>query len=232
MNARRLAGMAEIAVAAVLWAALVTGSAVIALTVPVYTSAMTQALGVPATAGLSATDVVRLSAQVRALVADDEYEPLPAVWAGRPAFDEAAVSHLLDVRRVIALGRFATGIAALLLATYVAFCVGKRRVQVLGAGMRAGAAVCGLLVALGVIAATADFSAFFAAFHGLFFASGTWTFPSDSLLIRLFPERFWIASGAAWAVLLSLGAAVLLACPVVLRRAEARLNASRTANNV
>lgn len=232
MNATRVAGFVEVAIAAALWAALVTGSAVIALTVPAYTSTMSQALGIPQTAGLPTADVVRLSGQVRALVADREYDPLPAVWKGAPAFDSAAVSHLLDVRRVIGAARVATGVAALLLAAYVAFCVGKRRLSTLGAGMRAGAALCGALIVLGVIAASVDFESFFAAFHGLFFAAGTWTFPSDSLLIRLFPERFWVASGACWAALLALGAVVLLVMPVVLRGAEARLNASRTANNV
>ena len=49
----------------------------------------------------------------------------------------------------------------------------------------------------------------FTTFHGVFFAAGTWTFPSDSLLIRLFPESFWIAAAAAWAALVVLGALVL-----------------------
>jgi integral membrane protein (TIGR01906 family) len=232
VNARRAAGVAEIAIAAVLWAALVTGSAVIALTVPAYTSAMSQALGIAQTAGLPQADVLHLSGQVRALVADREYDPLPSVWKGASAFDAAAISHLLDVRRVIGAARVATGVAALMLAAYVAFCVGQRRFRRLGTGMRAGAALCGALIVLGVIAASVDFESFFAAFHGLFFSAGTWTFPYDSLLIRLFPERFWMASGACWAALLALGAGVLLAVPVALRGAEARLNASRTANNV
>ena len=35
------------------------------------------------------------------------------------------------------------------------------------------------------------FEAAFAAFHGLFFAAGTWQFPPGSHLITLFPEPFW-----------------------------------------
>jgi len=228
----RLSAFAEVGVAALVWAALVTGSAVLALTVPVYTSAMTQALGVPQSSGLPAADVVRLSGQVRALVADSEYDPLPATWAGQPAFDASAVSHLLDVRGVIGFARLATGIAALLLATYVGFCVGTGRLTRLATGMRAGAAASAGVVVLGVAAALTDFSRFFAAFHGVFFASGTWTFPYDSLLIRLFPEPFWIASGVAWAALIALGAGLLLVSARLVLGTQARLNASRTANNV
>jgi integral membrane protein (TIGR01906 family) len=232
VSGSRVGALGEVAVAAVLWALLVTGSAVTALTIPVYTSALVQALDVPRTAGLPTGDVVRLSGLVRALVADSEFEPLPSTWAGAPAFDAPAVSHLMDVRGVIGFARLATGVASLLLATYVGFCVGLRRLVRLTVGMKAGAAVTVALVVLALVAALADFSWFFSAFHGLFFASGTWTFPADSLLIRLFPERFWMASGAAWAALMAAGAGVLLVSAKLVLGAEARLNASRMADNV
>ena len=232
MNLSRVGRFAEVAAVALLWTAVVAGSAVMALTVPAYTSTMTQALGVPASAGLSRSDAVKLADQVRALVADSTYDPLPATWRGAPAFDDAAVSHLLDVRGVISTARIATGLASLLLAGYVAFCVGKRRLRVLASGMKGGAALSVAVVALALIVAVSDFSWFFTAFHGLFFASGTWTFPADSLLIRLFPEPFWMASGAAWAALIGLGAAVLLVAARLVRGVSERVYASRTASNV
>jgi hypothetical protein len=52
------------------------------------------------------------------------------------------------------------------------------------------------------------------------------------MLIRLFPEPFWIASGAAWAALLGLGAGLLLLSARLVLGRQARLNASRMANNV
>jgi hypothetical protein len=232
MTPARWSAAAEISVAAVLWAALVAGSAVLALTIPVYTSALSQALAIPQSAGLPVADAITLSGQVRALVADREFDPLPATWAGAPAFDAAAVSHLMDVRRVIGAARLATGVAALLLALYAAFCLSRRRFARLAAGMRAGAALTGVLFVLALIAAVSDFTWLFTAFHGLFFAAGTWTFPADSLLIRLFPERFWMASGGAWAALAGVGAAALVAVAGFVRGAEARLSASRMANNV
>jgi gltX_bact: glutamyl-tRNA synthetase len=41
----------------------------------------------------------------------------------------------------------------------------------------------------------ADFNGFFAAFHSLFFASGTWTFSYDSLLITMYPPEFLDGDG-------------------------------------
>lgn len=228
----RPARFAETGLAAMLWTVLVVGSAVLALTTPVYTSAASQWLGVSQTAGVPAADVLRLSGQVRALVADDEFEPLPSTFNGAPAFDSGAVSHLMDVRAVISAARLATGIVALLLATYTGLCVMRGRVDRLRAGMRVAALLCGIVVVLAAAAALTDFSRFFAGFHGLFFKSGTWTFPADSLLIRLFPERFWAASGAAWGGLVFIGAGALLLASRLTRAAQARLFASRMANNV
>ena len=45
-----------------------------------------------------------------------------------------------------------------------------------------------------------DFNGFFAAFHSLFFAAGTWTFSWDSLLICMYPPNFWIGMGVVWFV--------------------------------
>jgi integral membrane protein (TIGR01906 family) len=227
-----LSRLVEWTLTTVLWSALIVGSCVLTLTVPVYTSAATQGLGVPASSGLSKADVVTLSGQVRALVADTEYDPLPATWKGEPGFDQAAVSHLLDVRRVISGARLATGVAALLLAVYVGWCLSRRRFAVLARGMLVAAIFLTVAIVLAVFFALTSFDELFITFHGLFFAPGTWMFPADSLLIRLFPERFWEASGAAWAGMSLIGAGLLAAAARMLRVRAARLDASRTANNV
>jgi len=222
----------ETALAVLLWVVLCVGSSALALTVPVYTSALVQVLGVPASSGLPAADVVHLSGAVRALVADTAFDALPVTWKGRPAFDAAASSHLHDVRSVISGARLATGSAALLLAAYVAACIAWRRFARLRAGMLAAAWVLAGAVVLAAVAALSDFEALFSFFHSLFFASGTWTFPADSLLIRLFPEPFWIASGACWAALALLSAAVLTLVGRRFVRAREGMGASRTAENV
>lgn len=240
----RVGAFAEAAAIGLLWAALVVGLAVGALTLPVYTSAAVQVLKVPESAGLPLREAAQLSGMVRSLVADPEYDPLPATWRGRPAFDASAVSHLLDVRAVLSGARTATGAAAAVLALWVSLAVARKRWRLLARGMRAGAYVVFGVLGLSMAAALFDFSAFFTAFHGLFFKSGTWLFPFDSLLIRLFPERFWATSGIAWGTLSAVGAGLLLlaarfvpsvtppdsanAAPVALREEEG----SRTADNV
>jgi integral membrane protein (TIGR01906 family) len=222
----------EVVLAALLWVVLSVGSSVLALTVPVYTSAMTQALGVPASSGLSASDVIHLSGEVRAFVADASYDPLPATWRGAPAFDAAAVSHLQDVRSVISVARLASGAAALLLAVYVAFGIARRRFTRLRSGMHAAAWALVAAVGLAAVAGLLDFDTLFSSFHSLFFASGTWTFPADSMLIRLFPEPFWIASGACWAALVLLFAGLLALAGKRFVPALESMGASRMAENV
>jgi integral membrane protein (TIGR01906 family) len=206
---RGVAQLAEAGVAGVTWAALVLGLSVTVLTVPVYTSAAVQLLGVPKSAGLSRADTIRLSGAVRSMVADQEYEELPAQWRGEPAFDAAATGHLRDVRQVIMAARLATGIAAGALAAYLGVCVVRRRWRSLAASMRAGAIGIVAVALLSLVAGLADFDVLFGAFHGIFFAAGTWTFPYDSLLIRLFPERFWVVAGTALALLAIAGATIL-----------------------
>lgn len=232
MIGARALRVAETAIVAVMWAALCIGSAVLALTVPVYTSAMTQALGVPRSSGLSSADVVRLSGSVRALVADAHYDPLPATWKGSPAFDEAAVSHLLDVRAVISAARLVTGAAALLLALYVSTVIATHHIGRLRSGLRAAAVILAGAVVAALLAAFSDFEWLFTRFHGLFFQGGTWTFPADSMLIRLFPEPFWVASGASWAALVLLSAALLAAVAQWLCPPSSSTSASRTAEIV
>ncbi|HEX9093109.1 MAG TPA: DUF1461 domain-containing protein [Coriobacteriia bacterium] len=218
--------------AGVAWAALVVGLSVTVLTVPVFTSAASQALGIPASAGLSVEDTVHLSGLVRAFVADQDPEALPPEWRGSPAFDAGSVSHLVDVRRAIAGGRLGTGIAAGLLAVYLAACVSLRRWDVFASGMRTGAIVVLALFGIALVAGLTDFGSFFAAFHGLFFKAGTWTFPYDSMLIRLFPLRFWVTSGAAWAALAGFGAAVLALAARYVPRAVRQVRGSRNPEDV
>ena len=136
----------------------------------------------------------------------------PRVVDGRPGFDAAAVSHLVDVRRVIAAARLLTWVLALVLAVGLALEVARRRTRpdrrCAARGRRlvrrprgARARSRGLL----------DFDTFFSAFHGLFFAAGTWTFASDSLLIQTFPEPFWATAAAVWAALVLAGRRALCA---------------------
>lgn len=130
-----------------------------------------------------------------------------------------AVEHLDDVRRVMAGADVVTALLALLAAAWIGLAVHQRRLGTVVAALRIGAVLAAGLVAAIAVFAAIDFDAFFSAFHALFFAPGTWVFPSDSVLIRLFPEPFWVAAGVAWGALICLlaGAYALLARAISVR---------------
>ena len=56
-----------------------------------------------------------------------------------------------------------------------------------------------------------DFGSFFAGFHGVFFPQGNWTFPTDSLLICMYPTAFWMGMGALWLATTVVASIIVLA---------------------
>lgn len=133
--------------------------------------------------------------------------------------DAEAISHLNDVFRVAQTAEAAI-IAALVVAvlTAVGVCcsVGRRAFgSVLAC---AGAIAIIAFAALGIWAAI-DFEGLFAVFHSLFFASGSWVFSADSLLITMYPEPFWVGMGAIWLGATALASAAAIAIGVALKRA-------------
>lgn len=132
---------------------------------------------------------------------------------GLAGLDRGALDHLLDVRtivRVVGAVLLVAGVLAAVIA--VAAASGGVNVTVLaaslrwaGAGVFAAVAVAGAVIAIG-------FDWFFVTFHHVLFADGTWTFSADSLLIRTFPEPFWIAAAVGWlAVVVAVAIVLLLA---------------------
>ncbi len=137
-------------------------------------------------------------------------ETYPGPFKIGPLLDASERSHMRDVGRLV---RALVLIDALALATWL---LARRRLR--GEAARRGrlllvasAAIGGLAIVLGLFFALA-FDAAFTAFHGLFFAAGTWQFGANSNLIRLFPEPLWYESA------LVAGAAVALSAVVVALR--------------
>lgn len=131
----------------------------------------------------------------------------PSVDAMKTAFasaseayvlSEEAISHLDDVHEVIT--RMTMPIVGVVMIAAFCLMAGMRmysRRVVADAFFWSGAATLVLFAALGAWALV-DFNGLFAAFHSLFFAAGTWTFPYDSLLICMYPAAFWMGMGAIW----------------------------------
>lgn len=127
---------------------------------------------------------------------------VPGVYEGR------AKTHLGDVRSLVAFGEIACVVLLL-----VAVVAGASR-SVL---YESSVATVSVVLALGVFGGV-WFSSFFSLFHQVFFEQGSYVFPSDSLLIELFPASFF-ADLAFLSSLGSLGIGVSYALAGFLARA-------------
>ena len=107
--------------------------------------------------------------------------------ASLTGFTPAELSHLDDVKTVMngAAGIF---FVLTLLTLFILFHVPDKK-----SFLFAALAVF-LMDFLLLLLALFHFDQLFSSFHSLFFASETWIFPSDSLLIQLFPLSFFIAT--------------------------------------
>lgn len=169
-------------------------------------------------AGLSQERLLLAAEEVRAFTIDGSIDTLPETVDGRPGFDSAMVSHLRDVRELIAGVRFAAGVVAVLVAIWLAVQGLRARPDLVAFAFTTSAIVCVAVIALAAAGALTDFDTFFRAFHGVFFPGGNWSFPADALLIEIFPEMFWAAAGAVWAGLAIIGSAALAVGAVVLKK--------------
>ena len=136
------------------------------------------------------------------------------------ALDAAAISHLDDCNRLI---RFAIPVLIACAVVCAACALGlgaTRNKKVLGRMLAIPSlALLAAFVALGVWAYL-DFYGFFAAFHGVFFPQGNWTFSAYSLLISMYPQDFWMAMGILWLALTALAAIMCSVVGSVLMRAS------------
>lgn len=121
---------------------------------------------------------------------------------GNPVFTEAEVSHMVDVKQVM----FATTIAGIIAAILCLICIillYRMRKGAIARSLFAGAVwFTAAMIILAVVAAL-GWEAFFAGFHQLFFADGTWTFFTTDSLIRLYPGQFWV-DAAIWIAAITL----------------------------
>ncbi|MCG2806937.1 MAG: DUF1461 domain-containing protein [Coriobacteriia bacterium] len=196
---------AAVASGAIAWALLLVGLALQVLLTPGFTRALVTRVGSTELTGLTQTRTLELAEEVRAYVTSNDAAALPATVDSRDGFDERQAHHLDDVRGVM---RAASALTWALLAGALVWCAaalrghessrGLLRDALLGSG-----AILIVTLVLAGLSGLADFDALFARFHGLFFDAGSWKFYETDLIIELFPERFWIVAGGAWALLVA-----------------------------
>lgn len=151
-----------------------------------------------------------IAEQVRAVVAGSTaLGTLPYDPAGVIGFDERSVGHLGDVGTVISRAFAVTLVCCGLLAALLVVACRRHSWADIAFVLVRGGMTCVVVPLVLALLAVVSFDAFFTAFHGLFFSAGTWTFDSNSLLIRLFPEGFWREAGLMWGVGIMLFGVVL-----------------------
>lgn len=124
-------------------------------------------------------------------------------------FSEEEISHMTDVKLVMQVGLWAAAVVVLLALLMVVLrrrhdATGLIRAAVGGAWVSIAA-----MVVLAVVALV-SWQWFFAAFHGLFFTEGSWTFNQSDTLIRLYPTQFWVDAAATVAVITVAGCAAVI----------------------
>lgn len=154
--------------------------------------------------------------------ADSRYLSELAVEGG-PLFTEAEVGHMADVKRVMLIGM---AVAAVLLIVTLIFALLLRRWRpgAVARGFFSAAWVALVLVAALVTLAVLGWQDFFSGVHGVLFAEGSWQFPADSTLIRLYPGQFWMDAAIGVGGLMVIIALLLLIItwPTKKRRARRR----------
>ncbi|WP_144791534.1 DUF1461 domain-containing protein [Kocuria palustris] len=128
--------------------------------------------------------------------------------SGRAWFTPDEISHMTDVKWVLQIGLWA-GVAVVVLALVMALLHRRDRDGLLGA-VAVGGWLTVIAAALLAVVAAVAWQQFFAAFHGLLFADGTWTFSMSDTLIRLYPTQFWIDAAIVIGVI-AVGGALLAA---------------------
>ncbi len=209
-SVRRVGSGIEAGAAALMMMLAIVGFSLWVVTTPMTVDFLVRAVESAAVTGMGEQATLEVAEHVRRFVVDPAAPPLPSTIDGLPAFDDAAVSHLIDVRAVIVPVRWLTLIVLVTMAVWaparMRSAAGRRLVARAGT---AAAATLATLATLAVVVGLVDFGGLFAWFHSLFFADGTWVFPESALLIRLFPLPFWIAAGALWGFCVLILAAVL-----------------------
>ena len=171
------------------------GCVVWSLSAPWYTRLAAPAKVEYESAGLSHETMNALASDVAVFVNSVDALQLPSMVEQRTGFDEATVAHLLDVRTLVLESRRVTIVAIVALILLSALFMYTNQEHAVSTGLMLGGLALFVAVIISGSAGSTDFGAFFTRFHKLFFKSGTWTFPTGSLVIQLFPEAFWKAAG-------------------------------------
>ncbi|GAA1665550.1 hypothetical protein GCM10010977_05080 [Citricoccus zhacaiensis] len=143
---------------------------------------------------------------------------------GNQLFTDTEVSHMADVKLVMLISMAVGAVLGLLCIVFMIVLARTAKGGIRRSLFAGSVWMLVVLIALAVLAVL-GWEQFFATFHSLFFADGTWTFQATDALIRLYPNQFWMDAGIGIAALVLVTLIVTLICtwPTRRRRHESRL---------
>ncbi|MGW9552341.1 TIGR01906 family membrane protein [Citricoccus zhacaiensis] len=143
---------------------------------------------------------------------------------GNRLFTDTEVSHMADVKLVMLISMAVGAVLGLLCIVFMIVLARTAKGGIRRSLFAGSVWMLVVLIALAVLAVL-GWEQFFATFHSLFFADGTWTFQATDALIRLYPNQFWMDAGIGIAALVLVTLIVTLICtwPTRRRRHESRL---------
>ncbi|MGX5360235.1 TIGR01906 family membrane protein [Kocuria sp. KH4] len=141
---------------------------------------------------------------------------------GDRLFLASEVAHMTDVKIVLQSALAAVAVLAVLGLVSALYLRAKAPGAASGA-LFFGSWLTVVLLVLLAVAAVLGWQQFFALFHSVFFAEGSWTFRVSDTLIRLYPTQFWMDAAIAVGALTLLGALAVMAAtwPTAFRRHRA-----------
>ena len=122
-----------------------------------------------------------------------------------PLFQPNELKHMEDVKAVTNFLFALTFVIAISLGVAAYLLIKSNQQQLVRSSLICGAIFTIVLIITVALVVVFAWDTFFATFHSLFFAEGTWTFYYSDTLIRLYPEQFWIDMSLAVGSLTFLG---------------------------
>ena len=109
-----------------------------------------------------------------------------------------AISHLEDVAHFITLSKIANVFALGLFIAGLAILLFTKDTNAIRYTLTVSSMAILVILVLSGVYALIDFYSFFNLLHSLIFPAGSWLYPTDSLLISMYPLDFWMGMGLIW----------------------------------
>lgn len=115
--------------------------------------------------------------------------------SGQPLYSADEISHLIDVKFRFDIFRMIGLFSLVYVLIFVVYLLKRKKIDELRLILLNGYKVTLFFQVFTLIFIMIFWDQFFILFHEIIFPHGNWSFPIESWLIQLFPEKFWFGFG-------------------------------------